>query len=274
MFNLDKKTGKESNILDVNVKNYPECGFCEDKQDTETLDIPWSIWSQWLYISQRIGNKEWGAVFWVKDNAITNFKIPRQEVSSVDCEFKEELGGDGIVHSHHEMGAFHSTQDDRHARNLYCYSIVLSSSRGYEATKRVKLPCEGFGYVKVSLRLVEFPEIDFSRITERVSAPLAEISQEQQLGFEQQDSPCDSCSTHNCENCKFLGANNLPCENCESFKCKECNLTKGMDISEVLPFCDFCEDYGYCPSCERLFKYLQNYPQDKKLFEHLVTNNS
>ena len=101
---LENDLLKKSNILEVKIKNYGECGFCTERDNQETLKIPWNIWSQWLYISQCMGDKEWGAVFWVKDNTITGFKIPKQEVGSVDCEFKEELGGDGIIHSHHDMG--------------------------------------------------------------------------------------------------------------------------------------------------------------------------
>ena len=67
MFSLEQTTEKRSNILDVKIKNYGECGFCSDHDHKETLKIPWSIWSQWQYISQRMGEKEWGAVLGVKD---------------------------------------------------------------------------------------------------------------------------------------------------------------------------------------------------------------
>ncbi len=71
---------KDSNVLGVKVKDYGECEYCQDDDNKEILKIPWNIWSQWLYISQRMQDKEWGAVFWVKNSTITGFKIPRQEV--------------------------------------------------------------------------------------------------------------------------------------------------------------------------------------------------
>lgn len=273
MFSLDDKQAKNSNLLEVKVKNYGECSFCQDEENKESLKIPWSIFSQWLYILQRMGSREWGAVFWVKDNAITNFKIPKQRVSSTECEFQEDLGGDGIVHSHHEMGAFHSSQDDHHARNLYIYSIVISSS-GYAATKKIKLPCNGFGYQKAELYLTGCPEIEFSRIAEKEAFnPLAtQEHNQQQSDFKPDKLPCDRCTTQDCQNCAYFSLNNTPCDNCISFKCKECELTKNMDISEVLPFCDFCEDYGCCISCIKLAKFLANYPQDKKQYEYLLAN--
>lgn len=273
MFSLDDSSVKNSNLLEVKVKNYSECSFCQDEENKEVLKIPWSIWSQWLYVSQYMSTKEWGAVFWVKEDAITDFKLPKQKVSSTECEFEEDLGGDGIVHSHHEMGAFHSSQDDHHARNLYVYSIVISNARGCTASKRVKLPCKGFGYVKVELRVTGCPDIDLSKISEK--AFLSSVFKEevqQQLDFKHAELPCDKCLQHDCQNCGYYGLVQFPCEHCSTYKCKECNLTRGMDISEVLPFCDLCEDYGFCSECPKLFQYLENYPQDRKHFEHLLAN--
>jgi len=206
--NMQNKTlTKSSNLLDVKVENYGECGWCSSPSNTIVLNIPWTIWTQWLHISRQMGNKEWGAVFWVKDNSIIDFKIPLQEVSSADCEFKEELGGDGMIHSHHNMGAFHSSQDDHHARNLYDYSIVLSNTNGYEATMRKKLPCGGFGYGKVQLRLTECPDVDFSKILEKkqelfTTAPSENETQEQ-LEFEE-DLPCERCTTFDCNSCRYV----------------------------------------------------------------------
>jgi len=268
MLSLDDT--KNANLLEVQVKNYGECGFCSDKENKEKLNIPWSIYSQWLYISLCMGSKEWGAVFWIKDSTITSFKIPKQMVGAAECEFSEDLGGDGIVHSHHDMGAFHSSQDDHHARNLYVYSIVLSNQKGYDATKRMKLPCKGFGYVKVELRLTGCPEIDLSKITEKTVFTPPEDPQKH-LDFKADRLPCDRCVTLDCQNCAHFYTGQFPCDNCLSFKCKECQHTRGMDISEVLPFCDLCED-GLCPSCDKLARYLENYPQDKNNFSHLIAN--
>ncbi len=260
MFTLNDNKSKKSNILEVKIKNYGECGFCTDKDHQETLNIPWSIWSQWMYISQRMGEKEWGAVFWVKDNTVTSFNIPKQEVTQVECEFKEELGGDGIIHSHHDMGAFHSSQDDAHARNLYTYSIVIANSKGSIATKRVKLPCNGFGYVKISLQLVELPEIDFSKITEKASMFVPEASFE----FQGAGHPCDNCQTGDCELCYAEhNSHYVACETCDIFRCKSCKATAGLDIRGVLPFCESCNGSETCASCERITKYLKNYPEER-----------
>ncbi len=254
----DIKT-KKSNILDVEIKNYGECGFCSCMDNKETLRIPWSIWSQWIYISRLMQDKEWGAIFWVKDNIVTGFKIPKQEVTSVECEFKEDLGGDGIIHSHHDMGAFHSSQDDAHARNLYIYSIVTANSKGSIATKRVKLPCNGFGYTKVELELIDLPQIDLSKISEKVRELAPEISPEV-LG---DDNPCEMCQTGDCESCNLFEMPFMTCASCDTFKCKSCKIIQGLDTRDVLPFCELCNYSDNCASCEKIAKYLENYPEER-----------
>jgi len=183
-----KQLRKDSNVLGISVKNYGECAWCLDKDNLETLTVSWSIWSEWLYLSSQMGNNEWGAVFWVKDQTITRYEIPKQTVSSVEVEFKEELGGCGIVHSHHNMEAFHSSQDDSFARNLYDYSIVLSNKTSYVATKKVVLPCQGFGYVPFEIILSDPPALDFGLISKKKHSVLVddwpENEVQHKLGFE------------------------------------------------------------------------------------------
>ena len=260
MFTLEDNKPKNSNILEVKIKNYGECGFCSDHDEKETLKIPWSIWSQWMYISRYMQDKEWGAVFWVKDGTVTGFKIPRQEVTSTECAFMEELGGDGIIHSHHDMGAFHSSQDDHHARNLYAYSIVTANSKGSVATKRVKLPCSGFGYVKIRLELIDLPAIDLSKITEKASKIFPEASAEVLEG----EDPCEVCEIGDCEHCEHLYTPYAACETCGTFKCRSCKLIQGLSIGGVLPFCEVCDFSDNCASCEKIAKYLENYPDERR----------
>ena len=157
------------------------------------------------------------------------------------------------------MGAFHSSQDDAHARNLYTYSIVIANSKGSIATKRVKLPCNGFGYVKISLQLIELPAIDLSKINEKTRELIPEVSSE----FEESENPCDTCQTGACENCQHIGMPYLVCQACDIFKCKTCKQTAGLDIRGVLPFCEICNGGETCSSCERIAKYLKNYPEER-----------
>lgn len=221
---------KDSNILNVSVDNYTDCGFCKKEENAVELNVPWEIWSQWLYISNKMGNKEWGAVFWVKDGAVVSYKIPNQTVSSVECEFEEELGGDGIVHSHHNMNAFHSSQDDAHARNLYKYSIVLSNKDTYEATIKIKLPCGAFGYADVKIFLINCPEFELEKIKKKTFRSKRykgsgypydyrkdrylrddtfddRIDQEEEKEEKEREAtviPCHACTEEDCRTCEYF----------------------------------------------------------------------
>jgi hypothetical protein len=131
-------------------------------------------------------------------------------------EFKEELGGNGIVHSHHDMGAFHSGQDEKHCRNVYDYSIVVSNSKGYVASRRVKLPCGAFGYQVVKLTLTGIPEgLDLSKIREKgYNVQGISQGQERQTGLlpdepdteitDLNDMPCVGCTSFECEDCRYV----------------------------------------------------------------------
>lgn len=139
-----------TNILDVKVDDHGECGFC--KKQRGELVIPWETYAEWLLLMQKMGNQEFGAVFDVVNGIVGNVRYPEQEISSASVTFTEELGGNGVMHSHHSMGSFHSHQDDTQFRNLAEYSVVLSHS-GALGTKRVTLPCGGFGHVPLDIKL-------------------------------------------------------------------------------------------------------------------------
>jgi hypothetical protein len=153
------------NLLDVQLEEFGECHWC-NKQSDAVLRIPFQVWAEWLHIMHKMDKDEWTAVFDVVDNTLVAYRIPKQEVSSSSCELEEDLGGNGVVHSHHSMGAFHSGQDDKHARNLYQWSIVLSHT-DYVITHRTQLPCGGWGHKKCKIELVNTPEIAFENLKEK-----------------------------------------------------------------------------------------------------------
>ena len=233
-------TEKNTNILEVDLKDYGECGWCLSLK--ETLRIPWKTWLEWKYISQSMESREWGAVLLIKDGTLISYQIPKQEVTSGDCEFKEELGGNGIVHSHHTMGAFHSHQDDKHARNLYEYSIVLSST-GYVATKKTTLPCGGKGHVNVDLVLFDIPDLGMEKITEKKYKQPETF----QLNHAYVKDKEESLLT-------------VACDNCMEFNCRDCKEFEGQKLEGELPFCFDCDEYN-CDRCWKLEEYQKHYPE-------------
>jgi hypothetical protein len=154
------------NILGVESKVYSDCGYCKGKKMEEELIVPWKIYSEWLFMNQHMGNKEWGAVFNVVDGKITDYKIPPQYVTGTECAFREELGGNGMIHSHHTMSASFSGQDDKQQRNVYTWSLILTAT-GYVACKKAQLPCGGFSYVDVKLKIEDLP-FDLKEIGELI----------------------------------------------------------------------------------------------------------
>ncbi len=266
--NKTNLSSKNSNLLSVSVNNYGECGWCKEQKQTEELEVPWLIWSKWLYLCNQMGSNEWGGVFWTKDNKVIDFKLPKQKVSSIECEYKEDLGGNGIVHSHHNMDAFHSSQDDSHARNLYEYSIVLSNKTGYEATKKVKLPCGGFGYVKIVIRITDCPDIDLGKIETKKSFISYSKQTEQRL-LDFKEFPCDRCDSFDCDNCENFDKAFILCDECSTYDCKDCKTSMKVR-SEHLPFCEYCEN-PVCHTCEKLAMYLKKYPEEQRNYNFLLS---
>ena len=253
---------KKENILGVKVKNYGECEYCKSLDVKEELDIPWEVWTEWLYLMRQMEDKEWGAVFTVKDKVITGYKIPKQEVTGTACEFKEELGGDGMIHSHHKMGAFHSGQDDKAERNLYEYSIVLAHE-SVICTKKMKLPCGGYGYTPVDLTIIGVPQLDIENITIetykdwRKDDDKAESKEITVLGVKDKE-----VIDHYGQG--YAGYDELfPfCEYCDTYDCKTCKDAQGFDMKYVVPFCETC-NLNNCEKCEKLDMYELHYPDEK-----------
>lgn len=223
-------TIKNSNILDIKVDNYGECGYCKNALNKVELYIPWKIWSQWIYLTMKNHDREWSAVFWVKKNKVVRFEIPEQEVSSASVEFLEDLGGDGIVHSHHSMGAFHSSQDDKHERNLYDYSIVLDSKYKYVACQRIKLPCGGWGYVDCDLLITKMPNVSEDNIMSK-SKYITTPNQYHYLNDKKEEKNIIVPKTEENEELELIrtgglpyGDYDLPCYNCVERDCQNCDM--------------------------------------------------
>lgn len=198
---------KNTNVLGVENKIY-ECGFC--KKQPETLIVPWEIYSQWLMISHKMGKLEWGAVGKVADGKVISFTIPKQEVTGTECEFKEELGGNLHVHSHHTMGAFASGTDYAHVLSNFEYSLILSAV-DYKAFKKTALPCGGYGYANVTVTIEGMPFNGnvMEKISEKEYKPFVTTPSTdwhlKSLGMEdinyiQEELEFDSLACHVCEN--------------------------------------------------------------------------
>jgi hypothetical protein len=283
---------KDSNILDIKVVKCGDCDYMK-QQPEEKIYVPFDIWTEWQWIMKKMSDKEWQAVYDVqvkevfpadgKDAAVsgpivTAYRIPKQTVTGTSAEFvnepesSEQLKGDGIIHSHHNLGLHkHSGQDDSQSRNLYDWSILLfNGGTGVEASRRIKSPCGGFGFVKATVFLIGCPEIDLSNISEKTWSNTSYVYRgaydsnipddtegevkQPRLPFTERDTECKACSGTGissnqtlCEACKGSGSKNsrgygdakdeiLESDVC--FRCNKCH--KFFDIPNM----------GLCPRCD------------------------
>jgi len=93
--------------------------------------------------------------------AVKGYYVPRQEVTATSCEAKELFDPSrwvGIAHSHHDMGAFHSSIDQNGVDNA-AVSVVMSAHGNWSAKLATQLPCGKLGVVNanVSTELYETP---------------------------------------------------------------------------------------------------------------------
>lgn len=209
-----------------------ECGFCK-KQKSELI-VPWAIYSKWLMLMHKMGNLEWGGCLSVENDSVVSCHIPEQEVTSARCEFP--VTGNGVVHSHHSMGSFHSKQDDKKCRNLAIYSIVISHG-GVVCTKKAPLPCGGMGHCEVEIVVDGDPTLeDIPKIKERKIE--TDYNRDRRMGQPQNgatspvqndllDDRCDYCGAQSKE-FQLIGKNLI---------CSEC-------INEMTK-------YSQCPHCEK-----------------------
>lgn len=176
---------KNRNVLGVKTKIYKDCDFCNDEEEEGTINIPFHIWNEWLYIMYKMEDKEWGAVFDVIDGEVCNVKYPKQEVAGSSCTFLEDIGGRWHIHSHHKMGAFNSKDDNDYVRTAYDGNIVLSY-KGHMATQKVDLPCGGIGYKKVKIVLNKYtlPQNLFDNIIGEKKVETKVVTGYQYKGYE------------------------------------------------------------------------------------------
>jgi len=118
-------------------------------------------------------NQEWfaylvGRISEDKDFFVGDISVPpHKEVSSVSAEaepFHIPSRCIGVIHSHHHMGAFHSSIDNGYVDKAYPVSITVAKGQGYayDVISYQSTPCGKATTVKCSIKYVE-PEPLFDR---------------------------------------------------------------------------------------------------------------
>lgn len=216
-----------NNILDLKTDIHKNCDYC--KKEKKELKIPFRYWSEWLYLLSKYPNKEWGIVFWVNNNNVIDYKIPPQEVTATEVVFKEDLGGDGMLHSHHSMGNGFSSQDDIQARNLYEWNLILSHT-GLNGCYKTKLPCGSYGYQDINVSIIDTPII----LTENIKDK------------NYRDIP-DKNTTKNYYSEDYYYDKFLVDDNVYSVNCSSCN--KLVDINDLSSYVEVGNYEMICSDC-------------------------
>jgi len=213
-------------LIDSSIEIYSECGWCKGRGKGESITLSDKAVAQIISLCKKFDNKEWGAVFTVKDGIVGEILIPKQKVSGASVEFIEELGGNGCIHSHNTMDAFWSKTDDTTFRDRYEYSIVVNNKLEYKACHRVKLPCGGFGYQDITVQWGTYAVPEDKIHEDKLGYPTAltvhpkysqslpvsdykivEDSIPEAWGYQEavadvMSSICSECSLQECRNCK------------------------------------------------------------------------
>lgn len=151
---------------------------CSEATTPKDLVVPPELWAIWADLMNRLPTDEWLMIYNVNDaGVITEWDFPKQKVTKTMVEIVDGDGSgfNGVVHSHNDMGSFHSGQDDLQCRNLYNYSIVLSkkgSEINYVATAKAMTPCGKFLYknIKVNIEYAQVKDVVTDYI-ERIVKP-------------------------------------------------------------------------------------------------------
>lgn len=140
------------------------CHKCDYLDQTKpaagTITFPADVWATWQAATRVRPELEILGLFSVgEDGRVTDLVIPRQEIEGGSCTLLEQNGHhDGMIHSHHNMGAFFSTMDKETALPNYRFNVVTDHKGGYEAAERITLPCGGYGFVDLNIAVEYAPE--------------------------------------------------------------------------------------------------------------------
>jgi len=138
------------------------CHKCDhlDAQAKPKLTWPPDLWDAWRTITRVNMDLEVLALFRVdKDNLVTELEVPEQEVEQAACKvLKQDGHWDGMIHSHHNMGAFMSGDDKATLMPNYRFSMVTNHKGEVLTFEKIDLPCGGIGFKEVETLVQLRPE--------------------------------------------------------------------------------------------------------------------
>lgn len=131
-----------------------ECGVCNPPVVTMSSKVEDKV----MALMAKYPHTEWLGYLLGDGFHIEDMIIPKQEVSVAAVEVKE-FPQDmpniiGVIHSHHNMGNFHSSTDNEYLVGNHNVSIVATSDGKFEVKARVLTPCNKLLVRKVEVSMV------------------------------------------------------------------------------------------------------------------------
>lgn len=147
------------------IKVFKDCGYAKEECQEPIVSIDFLTQTKIREMSKAMGNIEWlGYLVGTFDReasiySVTDIRVPKQDVTATTVEVTESLPLNdiiGSVHSHHNMGAFHSSTDHDFVGANHDVCLVYSTN-GWSGKVRQRVPC-GHEYLYDAIVLLPLPE--------------------------------------------------------------------------------------------------------------------
>lgn len=137
-----------------------KCPSLEEAEATKVI-MPYRIWMLVMKLTHAV-DTEWLGYLQAEqlesgDWHVLELQIPEQEVQAAHVEPTETIHAPGVIHSHVNMSATFSANDDEYINSNHDFSIVVNKNAQVSVVQRVKLPCGALILSDSSLE-VDYPE--------------------------------------------------------------------------------------------------------------------
>jgi len=150
------------------LKIVKECGMINKK--AKTIHITQQVMKKIKTLLHYLPQLEWLGYLTIENNIITDITIPSQEVSFASVEVITPSDYDGIIHSHHKIGAFHSLTDLEGGDANNQISLVIDNKRNIVGIERVELPCGAYCFREIKVEEIsDFDKEWYEKIKQNIT---------------------------------------------------------------------------------------------------------
>lgn len=147
-----------------------------DNIDAEPIYITRNIYDKIMSVMDVCPDSEWSALINENEGVVDEMLVPEQVTKGATVDFKEHPSGyDGIIHSHHNMGATFSSIDNEGINKNYDVSILVAwdNSHGIETagSRRVSVGDDKY-VIETNVETKSQDNSDFKKkVSKKISEP-------------------------------------------------------------------------------------------------------